>query len=431
MGDPSQARARRSWLRLSIRGLMVLVLILGGGFGWAVHRAHVQRDAVEVIQKAGGRVMYDWINGPGKPPQPPGPKWFRELVGPDMIDTVVSVSLEKITDDRIMARVGDLSNVDTLILHALAPGLTTEGASQVGRLNGLNHIVVPKPTDAQVLLPYLWDRPSLEKIHLESTVVTDADLARLARLTDLKDLSLDGRRVTDAGFAHLAKLEDLQGLTLWECRVGDLSPLAGMKGLERLALSSQLGRANGGPPVDLAPLRGLSKLKSLSLFCIPVDDAGLDRIKGLTQLASLDVSGEGITDAGLASIATMSKLVLLRIRKSSIRDLSQLSPILPRLRVLEIGETSIADDGLRPLAGSTLRMLFLRDTALSDERLEHLVKIKSLNLLDISGSMVSDAGLARLAGLTQLKELIIERTAVSEATLTALRKALPRLTITR
>ena len=43
--QPSSDTWRRR-LRISVRGLMALVLIVGGGLGWVIHRAHVQRDAV-------------------------------------------------------------------------------------------------------------------------------------------------------------------------------------------------------------------------------------------------------------------------------------------------------------------------------------------------------------------------------------------------
>ena len=38
---------------------MALVLLLGGGLGWVVHCARVQRDAVSAIRRAGGNVFYD------------------------------------------------------------------------------------------------------------------------------------------------------------------------------------------------------------------------------------------------------------------------------------------------------------------------------------------------------------------------------------
>ena len=49
----------RRRLRLSVRVFMVLVLVLGGGFGWIVHEARVQRQAVAAIERAGGKVDYD------------------------------------------------------------------------------------------------------------------------------------------------------------------------------------------------------------------------------------------------------------------------------------------------------------------------------------------------------------------------------------
>ena len=44
----------RRRLRLSVRALMVLVLITGGGLGWLVYSARIQRDAIAAIQR--GRI---------------------------------------------------------------------------------------------------------------------------------------------------------------------------------------------------------------------------------------------------------------------------------------------------------------------------------------------------------------------------------------
>ena len=57
--DRSHRRRPRLRLRLSVRVLMVLVLVFGGGFGWVVHRARVQREAVAAIERAGEVVDYD------------------------------------------------------------------------------------------------------------------------------------------------------------------------------------------------------------------------------------------------------------------------------------------------------------------------------------------------------------------------------------
>ena len=52
-------RPWRRFLRVSVRGLIVLVLVTGAGVGWLVRSARIQREAVAAIRKAGGGVSYD------------------------------------------------------------------------------------------------------------------------------------------------------------------------------------------------------------------------------------------------------------------------------------------------------------------------------------------------------------------------------------
>ena len=54
---------KRPWwsnLRLSVTGLMVLVLAVGCWLGWLIRGARIQRDAVAALRGAGGRVPYQW-----------------------------------------------------------------------------------------------------------------------------------------------------------------------------------------------------------------------------------------------------------------------------------------------------------------------------------------------------------------------------------
>ncbi len=79
---------RRTPVRMSLRMLMLLVLILGGGLGWLVNSARVQREAIRAIEQAGGKTFYGWqlrriatpdfedlsSNNPGAKPR--WPQWF-------------------------------------------------------------------------------------------------------------------------------------------------------------------------------------------------------------------------------------------------------------------------------------------------------------------------------------------------------------------
>ena len=136
MDDRPSPRLRR-WrprLRLSVRGLMVLVLVLGGGFGWVVHRARVQREAVAAIKRAGGEVSYDGSSSVTTRAR--GPSWKKWLVvhlGIDYFENATEVGfyaasgwhtaghpLGKDVNDAMMAEVGKLRGLLSLILTVRA-----------------------------------------------------------------------------------------------------------------------------------------------------------------------------------------------------------------------------------------------------------------------------------------------------------------------
>src|SRR5262245_44099219 len=88
---------RRRWFTLSVRALMIFVLVIGGGLGWVVHRARVQRNAVTAIERAGGRVYYDWQSSPSGRSNPKArhwiPQWFVDYLGRDYFGSVRQASL--------------------------------------------------------------------------------------------------------------------------------------------------------------------------------------------------------------------------------------------------------------------------------------------------------------------------------------------------
>jgi hypothetical protein len=117
---------------------MVGVLVVGGSLGWIVHRAKVQRDAVRVIEKAGGRVRYDWQFRNGRmiaSGEPRGPEWLTDRIGVDYFDTVTRVDLDRKVTDQVMIAVGNLPKVDTMFLNP--SGLTDQGRRQLDRMSAL------------------------------------------------------------------------------------------------------------------------------------------------------------------------------------------------------------------------------------------------------------------------------------------------------
>ena len=151
------------YLRISLRGLIVLVLVLGGGLGWFVNRAKVQLDAVTAIERAGGSVKYEWewkdgqFNPSGKPWWP---KWLMDHIGPNYLAHIAEVDLTQGGSDEQMLAVGKLKSLETLVIR--------------------------------------------------KSSITATGLAPLAELADLRNLSISNCQVSDNGMEPLRKVHQLE-----------------------------------------------------------------------------------------------------------------------------------------------------------------------------------------------------------------------------
>jgi internalin A len=190
-GQPQPAaRSTRGLFRFSVRGLLVLILVVGCGLGWlarVVRTGDAQRRAVAAIYQAGGWVVYDTAWDGGQNPstwKPRWPRWLVDRLGVDYFGNVVFINLHDRGTDAVLA--------------------------QVARFH------------------------HLKQLHRPGFAVTDAGLARLGRLSDLQLLSLDGTQVTDAGLAHLKGLSGLKWLKLSRTRVTDTAVTELQKSLPHL-----------------------------------------------------------------------------------------------------------------------------------------------------------------------------------------------------
>jgi hypothetical protein len=103
---------RRRWIALTVRGLLLLVLVIGLGLGWVIHRARKQREAVAAVKEFGCWVHYDYEFAPGRVNVPRGnnlwattwgkltpgrspwaPAWLRRSLGDEYFQDIAHVSL--------------------------------------------------------------------------------------------------------------------------------------------------------------------------------------------------------------------------------------------------------------------------------------------------------------------------------------------------
>ena len=262
----------RKFLRFSVRGLIVVVLVIGAGLAWIVRQAHIQRDAVAAIENAGGSVSYNWEWTYGNIPwraKPRHTKWLADLIGVDYVYHVTTVTLSspRTASNVAMSQIGRLTQLEQLSLHDTF--LTDEGLAHLGRLT------------------------SLMGLALSNDQIPDTGLSRLKGLFRLRALSLHGTYISDARLAHLSGLVSLESLVLSNTEITD----AGLVQLQRLA-----------------------SLTDLDLSGTHITAAGLVHLERLVKLSSLNLSGTRVTSAGVAQLSRLISLKRLILRSSAARE---------------------------------------------------------------------------------------------------------------
>ncbi len=243
------ARPWRRFLRFSMRGLIILVLMIGAWLGWLVRSVRIQREAVAAIARAGG-VKYDW--GWTSADYDPGVKPLKrgnlaDRIGVDYFAHVTDVRLfwSSQAINEAVVQLGRLNRVERVIIHQFP--VTDAWVAQLKGLTSVSELALDAVQCTDAGLAQLSGVTNLSKLDLTGTEVTDAGLAELQRLTKLSELVLMGTRVTDAGLVHLKGLRNLTKLDVSATRVSDagLRQLHGLTNLSELTLYSTLVTRRG------------------------------------------------------------------------------------------------------------------------------------------------------------------------------------------
>jgi hypothetical protein len=286
---PPALRSRGWGLRFSLRGLLIVVTLLCVALAWRLHRARLQKEAVQAIRDGHGWVYYDYQQYDpkncefDKEATPWEPVWLQAQVGIDFFHDVEAVNMsfhgngivrrdEKLPDVNIARHLAHLPKLRFLGLTEQATD--DEGMRYIGQLRYLEVLLywdAPQITNAGAV--HLTNMPSLRCLHIGSSQIGDRGLATIARLPRLETLSMQCNNFTDAGLAALSgnpRLKDVWvgGLRHRPSRITDAGVLhlAKLPALEELDLQHTHVTLEG-----LAPLQGLP-LKDLYLNGSPADD---------------------------------------------------------------------------------------------------------------------------------------------------------------
>jgi len=332
-------RRWRKYLRFSVRGLILLVLITGGWLGWIVRSARIQHDAVRALSRAGASAFYEWEWKDGEQLADGAPPWPKRLVttlGVDYFGTVVAVMFtsEPLLSDEEIDRLNDGHVPGADKRELVSPSETDAALAHVSALTRLRWLKLTWTKVTDVGLVHLRGLSSLETLDLEYNKITDSGLEQLRRVRSLKDLNIASSRVTDAGLAHLEGLTRLETLNLLEDRITDkgLEHLKHLTNLKDLNLCYTLVTDKG-----LVHLKGLINLEKLCLAnCPGISDAGLVNLKGLKRLQWLHLDGSKVTDAGLVHLEGLVSLTYLGLMDTKVTDsgVKKLQQVLPDAEIV-------------------------------------------------------------------------------------------------
>ncbi len=369
---------RPRWLRYSLRGLLVMVLVLSvalAGYVWLLQDLHEQQAIEARLNELGCRAKWDMEYREDFPlpvkRAPTVPIWVIELLGgdPNSQITAISVDYDSPSEgnaDKLHAALSIANDLQEFC------SLSIQGDHRDPPRSQLDGFRAPGTT---------------KMLFLSRVDLTDETLREIGQLIELKRLSVHEVSVPDDAVHHLSGLTQLKALTL-----------------DRTNVTSAC----------LPVIGQLTSLDDLSLRETKITDAKLESLQSLRNLEHLDLTQTNITSAALPKLAKIDSLNDLSIGAVGITDenLEALAE-LPNLNYLSLYRARITDAGLPKLAQlRSLKFINLRGTIITGDGLSHFASIPGLRL-DLSYSIVDDRCVDELLQCTELSALDIEGTNIS------------------
>jgi len=256
----------------------------------------------------------------------------------------------------------------------------------------------------------------LESLSLDRCNLSDTQFGQVAVLVWLKTLSVENNALTTlAPITSMLSLADLDASGNQIKTVPVLSRLTGLKKLDLSGNSltsvawisnqktiSSLNVANNLIP-DLAPVATCSSLTELNVASNLI--SSLSPLAGCVLLETLDISGNDISSLqDLEPLTGLSNLAAANTKITTVESLSGMK----ELTTLNVSGTKVQD--FTPLAESRLKNLYAAKCEISD--LTTMVMPGSLEVLDVSGNMLSEIGAVAL--MYQLNVLDISNNFVAD-----------------
>jgi hypothetical protein len=258
-------------------------------------------------------------------------------------------------------------------------------------------------------------------VNLRGSWINDVEMIELARLPDLERLDLSHTRISDEGMLNLKPAPKIKELKLFYSEWITDQGMTAIKQWKHLRCLDLRGtRISDG---TLEVVSRLTGLESLDIAHTEVTDVGLDNLITLVNLKELALGRGRLSNSGLAALRMLPTLTHL--------DLSGARPTPPDNPGGRGGAAGIPEETLKAIAELTdLRVLNLGYSAIAADGLRVLSGLDKIEKLGLQGCRrVDDSAMAELAKWKSLKYRDVQEAPVTEKGTEAHRNAKPRIKI--
>lgn len=276
MGDSptSPVQRKRRWLRFSVRGLLLLILILSvglGTFGRDLYHYRERESAAKQIAADGGYVgsansgprnpfsIYSqrYIPLPEAPPLTTYQRWMAWLATEDIYDQPHSVIITQADAEPLLL---GLDHFPKLLQLTIGPGTLSDASVQA-----------------------ICRRKALQRITLIDTRMTPGQVGQLAALPDLTEIEFRDAAITPEVLAELAQIQQLKTVRLISKQISAES-LTALRSVPIDHLVVEVADDPHAVPHPEEPLKQLTQLTTLQLYNYPI---GEDTFAAIGQMDSL------------------------------------------------------------------------------------------------------------------------------------------------
>lgn len=283
-------------------------------------------------------------------------------------------------------------------------------------------------------LDVLQKMPKLEKLSVLYNSFNNSGMNKISKVLTLKSVDVRGcEGVSDNGAKYLAKLPEVEELYF--------RALITNAGVEYLTTAPKLRFIEFQDCNDIDAgsvdfFKQMSALRELRIFrCKSFDDEAVAGIATIPferlELRDINLSNEGI--AALKGMKTLKVLELSELPSVSAEGLNDLLATLSGLEEVNFFFIPLDDTAMAHIATnmSQLKRLTIRTVGMTDAGITELLKLKSLEMLDIrENAKFTPAALASLSQMKTLKRLYVSGTCLAARdnaeVLQSIRKSLPQ-----